>query len=207
MKYIYIDESGDLGDKYSSSKYFVLAAIVVNNPKHLNRIIKETKRKYSDIIGRDLEVKGNKTDRNVLKKILCKLDNVDYEVLAIFLDKQNRYNVPGFYNHNVLYDILSSKLAEKIIINSPTNVIVDKSKSKHEEILVFNERFSSCLNNPDNFSVNINHANSINYKGLQIADIIAWSIFQSLEHGNSEFINLIRNMDVSEVFKKVVKIV
>lgn len=84
---------------------------------------------------------------------------------------------------------------------------MDKSKSKHEEILVFNERFSSCLNNPDNFSVNINHANSINYKGLQIADIIAWSIFQSLEHGNSEFINLIRNMDVSEVFKKVVKIV
>ena len=202
MNYIYIDESGDLGDKYSSSKYFVLAAIVVNNPKNLNRIIKETKRKYSDIIGRDLEVKGNKTDRNVLKKILGKLDNVDYEVLAIFLDKQNRYNVPGFYNHNVLYDALASKLAEKIIINSPTNVIVDKSKSKHEEILVFNERFSSCLNNFDNFSVNINHANSINYKGLQIADIIAWSIFQSLEYGNSEFINLIRNKDVSEVFKR-----
>ena len=174
MKYIYIDESGDLGDKYSSSKYFVLAAIVVNNPKNLNRIIKETKRKYSDIIGRDLEVKGNKTDRNV----------------------------PGFYNYNVLYDVLASKLAEKIIINSPTNVIVDRSKSKYEQILVFNERFSSCLNNPDNFSVNINHANSINYKGLQIADIIAWSIFQSLEYGNSEFINLIRNKNVSEVFKR-----
>lgn len=108
MKYIYIDESGDLGDKYSSSKYFVLAAIVVNNPKHLNRIIKETKRKYSDIIGRDLEVKGNKTDRNVLKKILCKLDNVDYEVLAIFLDKQNRYNVPGFYN--IMYYMISCLL-------------------------------------------------------------------------------------------------
>lgn len=60
MKYIYIDESGDLGDNYSSSKYFVLAAIIVNNPKTLNRIIKETKRKYPNIIGRDLEVKGNK---------------------------------------------------------------------------------------------------------------------------------------------------
>ena len=202
MKYIYIDESGDLGDKYSSSKYFVLGAIVVNNPKDLNRIIKETKRKYSDIIGRDLEVKGNKTDRNVLKKILSKLDNIDYEVLAIFLDKQNRYNVPGFYNHNVLYDTLASKLAEKIIINSPTNVIVDKSKNKHEEILVFNERFSSGLNNPNNFSVNINHVNSINYKGLQIADIITWSVFQSLEYNNSEFINLIRNKDILEVFKR-----
>ena len=33
MKYIYIDESGDLGDSYSSSKYFVMAAIILNNPK------------------------------------------------------------------------------------------------------------------------------------------------------------------------------
>ena len=98
MNYIYIDESGDLGDKYSSSKYFVLAAIVVNNPKNLNRIIKETKRKYSDIIGRDLEVKGNKTDRNVLKKILGKLDNIDYEVLAIFLDKKHLHEIPNYYN-------------------------------------------------------------------------------------------------------------
>ena len=164
MKYIYIDESGDLGDKYSSSKYFVLAAIVVNNPKDLNRIIKETKRKYSDIIGRDLEVKGNKTNRNVLKKILGKLDNIDYEVLAIFLDKQHLHKIPNYYNYHELYDTLASKLAEKIKINSPTDVIVDKSKNKHEEILVFNERFSSCLNNPNNFSVNINHANSINIK-------------------------------------------
>jgi hypothetical protein len=29
MKYVYIDESGDLGSKKSSSKYFVLAGIMV----------------------------------------------------------------------------------------------------------------------------------------------------------------------------------
>lgn len=34
MKYIYIDESGDLGDKYSSSKYFVIGEIIVDNPKY-----------------------------------------------------------------------------------------------------------------------------------------------------------------------------
>lgn len=112
MKYIYIDESGDLGDNYSSSKYFVLAAILVNNPKNLNRIIKETKRKYPNIIGRDLEVKGNKTDRNVLKKILGKLDNIDYEVLAIFLDKKHLHKIPNYYNYHELYDTLASKLAE-----------------------------------------------------------------------------------------------
>ena len=33
MKYVYIDESGDLGNKYSSSKYFVFAGIMVDGVK------------------------------------------------------------------------------------------------------------------------------------------------------------------------------
>jgi hypothetical protein len=33
MKYIYIDESGDLGSKKSSSGYFVLAGVMVSKPK------------------------------------------------------------------------------------------------------------------------------------------------------------------------------
>ena len=69
MKYIYIDESGDLGDNYLGSRYFVVGAIMVDDPKNLNRIIKDARNKYRNIIGRDLEVKGNKTNRDVIKKI------------------------------------------------------------------------------------------------------------------------------------------
>ncbi|SDA45722.1 DUF3800 domain-containing protein [Methanobrevibacter millerae] len=201
MKYIYIDESGDLGEKYSSSKFFVIGAIIVNNPKNLNRIIKDARKKYNNIIGRDLEIKGNKTNRYVIKKILEKINNIEYQVLAIFLDKQNLNKIPNFYNHHLLYDTLASKLSEKIIITSPTTVIIDRSKSKHEDIRIFNERFLSSLNNPNNYQININHANSIKEKGLQTADLIAWSVFQSLEHENSEFIDLIKNKNIYEVFK------
>ena len=201
MKYIYIDESGDLGDSYSSSKYFVIAAIIIDNPQNLKRIIKNIKNDYPDILGRDLEIKGSKTDPNITKKILTKMNNIDYDVSAIFLDKKNLHNIPNFYNHHVLYDTLASKLAKKFIISSSTSIIVDRSKSKHEDIRNFNERFLSSLNNADGHLINITHANSIKKKGLQIADIIAWSIFQSLEHDNFEFIDLIKNKNVIEVFK------
>ena len=109
MKYIYIDESGDLGDSYSSSKYFIIAAILVDNPQNLKIIIKNIKNKYPDIIGRDLEIKGTKTDPNIIKKILAKINNNDYEVSAVFLDKKNLHKIPNFYNHHVLYDTLASK--------------------------------------------------------------------------------------------------
>lgn len=39
MSYIFIDESGDLGDK--GSKYFVLAAILVEDKKVLEKLIKK----------------------------------------------------------------------------------------------------------------------------------------------------------------------
>ena len=201
MNYIYIDESGDLGEKPSSSKYFVIGAIMVDNPKYLNRLIKNARRKYNNIIGRDVEIKGNKTNRQKKKKILRKVNNIDCEVLAIFLDKQNLHNVPEFYNYHALYDNLASKLAENIKIDSPTTVIVDKSKSKHEDILNFNERFSSSLNNSNNNLISIKHVDSFKYKGIQIADLISWSVFQSLEHNDDEFIDLIKSKNIIEVFK------
>lgn len=187
MKYIYIDESGDLGDNYLGSRYFVMAAIIADNPKNLVRIIKNARNKYSSIIGRDLEIKGNKTNPHVIKKILGKVNNIDYQVCAIFLNKENLHNIPEFYKHNVLYDTLASKLTEKLL-TSPTIVIVDRSKGKHEDIRIFNERFSSSLNNPNDYLINITHGNSIKERGLQIADLVACQFFKVL---NIKTLNLL----------------
>ena len=201
MKYIYIDESGDLGNKYSSSKYFVMSAIIVDTPKNLNSIIKKTRKKYRKFLHKNPEIKGNKTDKYIIKKILCKINNLDYEVHAIFLDKQNIHKIPDFYNHHKLYDNLASKLAEKIKIKSPTCVIIDKSKFNQEHIYNFNTLFSSKLNNASKHPISIIHGDSINYKGLQIADLISWSIFQCLENGNTQYTKLIFNKNIIEVYK------
>lgn len=42
LKYIYIDESGDLGSK--GSKYLILSCLVTSNPEKLSRIIKNIRR-------------------------------------------------------------------------------------------------------------------------------------------------------------------
>ena len=201
MKYIYIDESGDLGDSYSSSKYFVIVAVIVDDPKNLAKIIKKTKKKNIKSIHNYPELKGSKTDKYLIKKVLRKINNIDYEAYSIFIDKKNLQKVPNFYNHHILYDELASELAQKIKITSPTCIIVDKSKFKLEHIYNFNNLFSSKLDNADNHPVSIIHGDSINYKGLQIADIIAWSIFKSLEQNNSKYLDLIQNKKIFEVYK------
>ena len=171
MKYVYIDESGDLGSTYSSSKYFVMAGIMVDNPKKLDNLIKNTYRKHRKI-KKMTEIKGTLTPDDVIIDILNRLNNMDYQTFIVVFDKQNRYKINHGYDVNYLYDVLAAQLAKSISINQKTTVFIDRSKNKNQ-ISEFNELFITKLENVKNHPIEINHVNSVNYKGLQVADLIS----------------------------------
>ena len=198
MSYIYIDESGDLGTKKGSSKYFIIAAIKVENSKRLDKIIKKTRRDFKKELLTSNEIKGGNLPYDLKIKILKKLKNIDYEVFIIVFDKVNRYKI-GYGDNKKAYDILASRLAKLIKIDKPTFIFIDKSKNKQKEIDDFNEIFLNNLNNIQKQPITIEHADSMHYKGLQMADLISWSTFQNFENENPEFIDMVKN--------KVVKLV
>ncbi|MBQ2613563.1 MAG: DUF3800 domain-containing protein [Methanobrevibacter sp.] len=198
MSYIYIDESGDLGTKKASSKYFIMAAIKVEDSKKLEKIIKKTRRDFKKKMLTSNEVKGGNLPYELKIKILEKLKNIDYKVFIIVFDKENRYKI-GYGDNKKAYDILASRLAKLINIDKPTFIFIDKSKNKQEEIENFNELFLNNLNNIKKQPITIEHADSMHYKGLQMADLISWSTFQNFENDNPEFLDIIKN--------KVVKLV
>jgi len=45
-KYIYIDESGDLGFTEKSTKYYVIAAVETKNPQQFSRMFKKIRGSY-----------------------------------------------------------------------------------------------------------------------------------------------------------------
>lgn len=200
MSYIYIDESGDLGTKEASSKYFVMAAIKVENSKKLENIIKKTRRDFKKKMLTSNEVKGGNLPYELKIKILEKLKNMDYEVFIIVFDKENRYKI-GYGDNKKAYDILASRLAKLINIDKPTFIFIDKSKNKQEEIDNFNEFFLNNLNNIKKQPITIEHADSMHYKGLQMADLISWSTFQNFENDNPEFLDIIKNKVVKLVYE------
>ncbi len=198
MSYIYIDESGDLGTKKGSSKYFVIAAIKVEDSKKLDKIIKKTRRNFKKKMLTSNEIKGGNLPYELKIKILEKLKNIDYEIFIIVFDKANRYKI-GYDDNKKAYDILASRLAKLIKIDKPTFIFIDKSKNKQKEIDDFNQIFLNHLNNIQKQPIKIEHADSMHYKGLQMADLISWSTFQNFENNNPEFLDMVKN--------KVVKIV
>lgn len=200
MSYIYIDESGDLGTKKASSKYFVMAAIKVEDSKKLEKIIKKTRRDFKKKMLTSNEVKGGNLPYELKIKILEKLKNIDYEVFIIIFDKENRFKI-GYGDNKKAYDILASRLAKLINIDKPTFIFIDKSKNKQEEIDNFNELFLNNLNNIKKQPIKIEHADSMHYKGLQMADLISWSTFQNFENDNPEFLDMIKNKVVKLVYE------
>ncbi|WP_295594199.1 DUF3800 domain-containing protein [uncultured Methanobrevibacter sp.] len=200
MSYIYIDESGDLGTKKASSKYFVMAAIKVEDSKKLEKIIKKTRRDFKKKMLTSNEVKGGNLPYELKIKILEKLKNIDYEVFIIVFDKENRFKI-GYGDNKKAYDILASRLAKLINIDKPTFIFIDKSKNKQEEIDNFNELFLNNLNNIKKQPIKIEHVDSMHYKGLQMADLISWSTFQNFENDNPEFLDMIKNKVVKLVYE------
>lgn len=178
-----------------------MAAIKVEDSKKLDKIIKKTRRTFKKKMLSSNEIKGGNLPYDLKIKILKKLDNIDYEVYLIVFDKVNRYKIGYEYNNKEVYDILASKLAELININTPTFIFIDKSKNKQEEIDRFNERFLNNLTNIQKQPIKIEHADSIHYKGLQMADLISWSTFQNFENENPEFLDLIKNKVVKLVYE------
>ena len=198
MDYIYIDESGDLG---KDSKYFIISAIISSNKTDLERIINKINRIFKKQLRNSNEIKGNNTPNYIIKKILKRLENIDYEAVIIVFNKENKDKIK-YSNNNELYDIIASELAKMITIKQKTSIIIDKSKTKHSDIKLFDKHFIENLNNNLNFPIEISHLSSTNSKGLQIIDIISWSYFQKYEKNNEEFIKLIKNSNVKILFER-----
>ena len=75
IRHMYIDESGDLGEK--GSKYMILAALIVEEPRNLDRIIKNMRRnKFKRELRKVVEIKADKSSDAVIKYMLQKLNDV-----------------------------------------------------------------------------------------------------------------------------------
>jgi len=194
LKYLYIDESGDLGLR--GSKYMIIAALLVDSPVQLDRIIKYMRRyKFKKQLRKAQEIKANKTSDPIRRYMLSKLNEVkSAKVFYIVLEKKKLCSQYLMNHKHRLYNYVAGKLAEHIILHDvDVEVRIDKSKGKQLLREDFNQYFTSQLQKESTIrKVTIYHSYSHSWSGLQFADLLAWACFQRFEHANSEYVTLIK---------------
>src|SRR3989338_417132 len=210
MKYIFLDESGELGFKESSSRYFIITLLSCdeNEIYSLRRIIIKVREKIvKKEVKRFPELKGNNSSDKIRFEVLQRFSKTNSEVFVIVLEKSKVYEYLKD-KKNKLYNYISNLILNECSFDDlSVCLIVDKSKptrSLREDFDNYARKRlaeKAQLNN-----LIIKHENSQNEPCLQVLDFVSWAIFRSYESKDCRFIEIIKDKIVikKEVFHKEV---
>jgi hypothetical protein len=193
VKYIFIDESGDLGEK--GSKHMLLVAVIIDekNKNKLEKVIKNIKRrKFKRELKKNTEIKTNLSSHELILYILNLLNDIELELEILVLNKKQIKKFAK--DKHKIYNKLTGILIENIKCDTNLFIIIDRSKGKLSLQLDFNTYIMKKINSKH--KIKILHDYSQNHIGLQIADIIAWSYFQKHEYENCKFTDIIDKKEI-----------
>ncbi|MEK7118948.1 MAG: DUF3800 domain-containing protein [Patescibacteria group bacterium] len=204
MAYIFLDESGDLGFKKSSSKWFVFTIAITSDPRSLERAVKKVwrplRKKYKTQ-GELHAYRANDITRTRLLRRLHELN--DLHVLCVVLNKkkvyvdlQNQKNYLYNYTANILLDRLHSNGTLKN--DEPIHLFVDRKDTKKTLRENFTQYLTSEMANRGRKHFVVSLHTSHENKSLQAVDFISWAIFRKYELGDFEFYEMIKSKITDE---------
>ena len=194
--YVYLDESGDLGFGQGSTKYFTIAFVIVKDPVPFRRCVKAVKIKHH--IPREVELKGNTTREVVKKDLLSRFLELDMEVHAITVKKENvepklRKDTNILYNYMVGLSLVERILWEpagaKVVINVDRRIISITSGFSFNQYLSYKIWYERERRDID---LEIHHLDSHQAYAIQGIDVICNSIFRKYNSNNYVLFNIIR---------------
>lgn len=211
---IYQDESGCLGFKRGSSKYFVVALLCIEKSKHISNVIRKFKGKIIKAgWPKHIEIKANHlfyaphnnqipptyqyklNPSKPIKLILQAMLNCEIEIDAIVI-KKDRINEDL---RKIPPSILLNYFAGKVLIDRITryddvNLYVDRTSKETHDAQHFDGyiKTNAYLTRKGFFPLNIEHADSNVVRGVSAVDFLSWSIFRKYEYNDDQFFDIVK---------------
>ena len=212
MRYLYLDESGDLGHdmtKAGTSRYFVITILEVSTgiankaiEKAVTRTLKtKFHRKRHQRRGYPTELKSSHTVDAIKQYFYRQIANVPFNIYTTILDK-SRYTKEFESSKSRLYNFITHLVVKEMPFENATTRVVftlDRSKSKREirefDAYLLNQLESRIL---PQVPLVVNHDYSHENKLLQAVDMFAGGIFQKYESGETRWYEMFQERIVYE---------
>lgn len=204
---IFLDESGCLGydfTKKSTSKNFIITALITSHKRPLEKIIKnifsqmneKERKRHSGTLHAYKEPQKNKI------KLLEKLkENKEVKIMILKLNKQKVY-VQLQNNETVLYNYITNILLDRIISKHllPENNSINFIASQRETNKRLNDNFKKYLKKKSSgkLDLKVHIETSSKEKCLQIVDCISWAVFRKCEHGDDTYYKIFKKLIIEE---------
>jgi hypothetical protein len=173
---IFIDDSGDAGNKTDSSSHLIMSAIVFTD----DLVAEETAlsmRKFRRQLGwtDDHEYKFHKTKKDYIKQILRLVSQYDFSIYALVVDKSRFNTTPkNLYNDTV------SELLRIIPLKKASIKIDGHAGTNYTKRAISQVRKNAHVKTGQ--IADIKFADSKENVLIQLADLVASSIFRSTQN-------------------------
>ncbi|MCS6769742.1 MAG: DUF3800 domain-containing protein [Candidatus Caldarchaeum sp.] len=198
--FIYIDEAGDLGFNPKSSKFFVIAHLILREPWTLRKSLQRLrKRLVGDKRFFGNEFKFSHDSNYVRKQVLETICSEELDVGVVVVEKNSvkeelRKNPKILYNYLIVNYVITNILG---YLPSSVDFVLDKSLHRETR-----EEFERYLKDKMEWkffvergrkvpTIRVMHANSQDEVCLQAADFVAGACFRKFERGDASFYQII----------------
>lgn len=194
MKHGFGDESGDVGWAKGSAHHLVIAVVLTDDPQQLRRTVARIRQGMRKGLKQLPELKAYHTPENVVSRLLRKVTEQDIEIVVLVWRKRRPTSLTDLedgYRH--LCSLAVKRCAERY---PQLSLVLDRRYTNPRQRDRLVETITGDIG-PQVVLV-LQQSESRQEKALQIADAIAWSIFQKYERGDETFYDILSEKIIIE---------
>ena len=190
MHYGFLDESGILEKKAKGGGYFVVSVVVVANPAKIKNVMKIVRRKALGKFRISSTFHAYKEGAGVVKLVLRELAKRDIEIIVGVWDKRRK----GIRrDKNELYGNLVAQTVKTVLKFYPKfDLVIHKRYTDPRFQRRLHDAIVKKVKNMDSVFVAISQQDEKQRKELELADAVAYAIFQKYNRKNAEFYEIIK---------------
>jgi len=203
-EYLFLDESGNIG--LDNTKFFIITVLRLCSKEECLKLrnlrTRILKKKFRRELHKHNEIKFRSMSDKFKIVALNNIVKFNAEFYSIIMDKTHPSNRKLLQetNKNKIYIDMVMELLRQMDLNFSYVLRMDRFLPRN-----FIEEFNKKFFNSKEIFTNgcaIFHSNSTKYLGIQFADLIAGSCFQSFERNNDSFLNIIQNKHKTFYYEK-----
>lgn len=189
LHYGFLDESGILEKKATSGNYFIISVAVVGNPGELQKAMKRARRKAQGRFVVHSVFKASKESKGFVRLVLEEVAKNDVSIVAGVWDKQKKH-FDG--DKNELYaHLLAHTASDALALYPKLDLVVHKRYTSPRVRELVTSTMSSIVNSGNFLSVS--HRTEAECRQLELADAVAWAIFQKYNNKDATYYRIIEH--------------
>lgn len=187
MRYGFLDESGDVEYTHGTANHLVVV-VVVGHPERLRRAITRTRKTLHKGIRNVPELKAG-GDPRVTEALLTHAVEIGFDAVGAVINK-NRFPRPRDAEDLYRYACVRA-VREALERFGPLTLTVDR---RYTKVKLRSRLEQALLSGVQDLGIplHIRHEDSKKERMLQVADAVAWTLFQKYERGDETFWQMIR---------------